>query len=160
MKGRLLRVVAGRWRRPPWDLPGRGVGERYVVLVREGDVSLVDALAPLGPLPVVVAPGRVAGDLGEALAARWGVELSVEPALEAPDPSAAIEPGWRRRVVDAVAGLAVDTLVVAGVDVIGVVVRAAVGEGGGPVEPRPGSRTIVKLGPGGPRVLRIGERAG
>lgn len=98
MSGLLRRLLPGA--SPPWDLPARQRGERYLVLVRHGEAAggfgddpdpglspaghaqaaaMADALAPTGPLPIVVSPLRRTRETAAPLTARWGVEARIEP---------------------------------------------------------------------------------
>ena len=61
--------------------------------------AAADALADLGPLPIVVSPLRRTRETAQPLEARWGVEARVEPAVgevrsPVPDLSARVE--WLR----------------------------------------------------------------
>lgn len=95
--------------------------------------AMADALAPLGPLPVVVSPLRRTRETAAALERRWNAEARIEPAVgEIESPTAdltereawlrALMQGswgdapdldpWRRGVVDALLALDEDTVVV------------------------------------------------
>lgn len=100
MKEFLRRVLPGA--RPPWDLPARRAGQRYLVLVRHGEAAagwdadpdpglsatgreqaegMAEALGPLGPLPVVASPLRRTQETAAPLAQRWGVDVRTEPGV-------------------------------------------------------------------------------
>lgn len=173
----LRRLLTGGIGRPPWDLPERPPGDRYVVLVAcadsgdagpgDGDPALspvgmaqadalADALAALRPMPVVTAPDRRSVETAAPLARRWGVEPYVERALAAPAPG---------NVIDAVTALGADTVVVADPAVVRMVAESAGGNSGdgGPGyewEPGPASRTMVRLGRSGMLIMRWGEGVG
>jgi broad specificity phosphatase PhoE len=113
--------------------------------VEAGEVA--DALAPLGPRPVVTSPLRRCRETAAPLAARWGVSARVDPAVaEVAAPTddlaaravwlraalaarwADLEPGpraWRDAVLDAVRGLRHDTVVVTHFVVVNAVLGAA-----------------------------------
>ena len=138
----------------PWDFPRRS-GERHLLLVRHGHAAagwgddldpglddqgrleaeaVAERLASVGPLPIVVSPLRRAWETAAPLAARWGVEPRVEPAvgeIRAPtedlDGRAAwlrqamagswadlgpAQQAWRQSVVDALLAIDRDTVVV------------------------------------------------
>lgn len=178
----LRRMLSGGLGRLPWDLPERGRGVRYLVLVRacateasDGVLSLVGraqaevmagAVAPLGPLAIVVAPERASRETAAVLEERWTAVARQEPALAGrhlPAGSTGSELGpdvaWRLAVVGAIQALVADTVVVAGAEVVAVVVGEATGQDrlG---EVGPGSRTTLRLGPDGIRLLRLGQRDG
>ncbi len=95
------------------------------------------------------APGPESDAFGEALAERWEVEHRVEPALA---------PGARADVIlAALAACPVDSVVVAGMDVVAAVLREVLGEDGGRMQLRPGSRAFLRLGPAGLQLLGVGE---
>jgi broad specificity phosphatase PhoE len=93
--------------------------------------ALADALAPIGPLPIVVSPLRRTRETAAPLEARWGVSARVEPAVgEVPAPAngdrmawlagllttpfgdwPADLRAWRTTLLDALASLAHDTVV-------------------------------------------------
>jgi broad specificity phosphatase PhoE len=64
--------------------PDPGLSDRG----REQAEAMAAALAPLGPLPIVVSPMRRARETAAPLEARWGVSARVEPAVgEIPSPT-------------------------------------------------------------------------
>ena len=63
---------------------------------------MADALAPLGPLPVVVSPLRRTRETAAPLEARWGVTARIEPAVgEVPAPIADDRMEWLARLLTA-----------------------------------------------------------
>lgn len=57
--------------------------------------AMADALAPLGPLPVVVSPLRRTRQTAAPLEARWGVTARIEPAVgEVPAPADGDRMAW------------------------------------------------------------------
>lgn len=174
------RLLTGGIGQPPWDLPERRPGDRYLLLVAaaeavnaeavnaeavstgEGDdpgltstgraqaEALAAAVGPLRPMPVVTAPSRRSVETGAPLADRWGIELRREPALAAATPGP---------ILDALSALAADALVVADPEVVRLVVGSAGGDHNEGWRPGPASRTTVRLGPSGLQVLRWGEPA-
>ena len=85
----------------PWERSPRR-GERHLVLVRHGQAAagwaddmdpglsdlgrsqaeaMADALAPLGPLPVIVSPMRRCRETAVPLEVRWGSPARVDPAV-------------------------------------------------------------------------------
>lgn len=181
----LRRLLSGGLGRPPWDLPGRRRGERYLVLVRAGASdapggslspegraqaeSMAGAVAPLGPLAIVVAPEPASRETAARLEARWTATAREEPALAWPHLPAGStwseprpdEAAWRQDVVAAIYALGDDTVVVAGAEVVAVVVGEATGQDVvSPDQAPAGSRTTLRLGPDGIRLLRLGQREG
>jgi broad specificity phosphatase PhoE len=111
--------------------------------------AMADALAPSGPLPIVVSPLRRTRETAAVLEARWGIAASVDPSVgEIESPSADLAERelwlrelmqgtwwaapdlgwWRRRVIDALAAIATDTVVVTHFVAINVAVGHASGD--------------------------------
>ncbi len=127
---------------------------------------MAESIAALGPLPVVVAPERVSVETAAVLEARWGAPARVESALVARPLPAGIgwsalgaeDQAWRRGVLAAVEALAHDGVVVAGPEVVTALVGAARGDDAVDCAlVAPGSRTTLRLGAGGLRLLRLGQ---
>jgi broad specificity phosphatase PhoE len=182
-------VIPGLWRllgggrgRPAWDLPGRRRGEHFLVVVRAASSGGVDgglsgegraqaeamaaAVAPLGPLPLLVAPERPSRETAAVLEARWTTTARMAPALAGhrPGASPASEPtpalgAWRGGVVAALEMLDADTVVVAGGQVVAALVSEATGDVVDPDRVPPGSRTTLRLGPEGLHLLRFAHQA-
>jgi broad specificity phosphatase PhoE len=109
--------------------------------------AVADALAPMGPLPVVVSPLRRTRETAAPLVARWGLAPLVEPAVgeltapsdPRPDPATwlralmagtgrehgAVMDPFRARVLGAIRALRADTVVVTHFLAINAVVGAA-----------------------------------
>jgi len=122
--------------------------------------AAADALAPLGPLPLVVSPLRRTRETAEALERRWAVTARVDPAvgeIKAPSDDLADRAGWlkkllstpwpawppeqqawQRSVVDALLAIAEDSVVVTHF----VAITVAAGEQG--YLPDYCSRTVVE----------------
>lgn len=135
--------------------------------------AVADALAPLGPLPILVSPMRRTVETAAALERRWDVVARVEPAVgEVPSPTddlperAAWLAGlfrmpwdawppelvaWRRGVVDRLLAIEGDAVVVTHF----VALRAAAGLPD--YMPDYCSCTVVETGSGGLRVVELGE---
>jgi len=163
----------GRWGRDP-D-PGLDA------LGHEQARALADALAPIGPLPVVVSPLRRTRETAVPLLARWAVEPVVErgvgelaaPAKAEPDHAtwlrtlmsgtgaehAAVMAPFRARVLEAIRALRTDTVVVTHFLAINAVVGAATADDRVVCcTPVHCSRTIVELdADGGLRLLDLGD---
>lgn len=113
--------------------------------------ALADALAPLGPQPIVVSPLRRTRETAAPLAARWAVAPRVEPAVaEIPSPEgvpmgervawlrAAMAGTWadlgerylayRDLVLDTLRAVEADTVVVSHFVAINAVIGAALGD--------------------------------
>ena len=137
-------------------------------------LAMADALAPLGPLPVVVSPLRRTRETAAALEERWGTPARVDPAVgEVPSPASDDRfswlaqllttpftawpselQAWRRSVVDTLCALPGDSVVVTHY----VAITAAAGVAG--YMPDYCSRTVVETGPDGLHVVELGaERA-
>lgn len=134
--------------------------------------AMADALAPLGPLPILVSPLRRARETAAALERRWGVTARVEPAVgEVPSPgddlagraawlaSLLTMPwdewpdelvAWREGVLDALRAAEEDAVVVTHF----VVVRAATGMAD--FRPDYCSRTVLETTATGLRVVERG----
>jgi broad specificity phosphatase PhoE len=138
--------------------------------------AVAEALAPSGPLPVVVSPLRRTLETAAPLAARWAVEPVVEPGVgelaAPPDPhpdhatwlrtlmagTGAEHPGvmepFRARVLGAIRALRADSVVVTHFLAINAVVGAATGDDRVVCcMPTHCSRTVVELDAG--RALRV-----
>lgn len=64
--------------------------------------AMADALAPLGPLPIVVSPLRRTRETAAALEARWGVTARIEVAVgEIPAPADGDRMAWLSRLLSA-----------------------------------------------------------
>lgn len=167
----LRRLLTGGIGQPPWDLPERRSGERYLILVADAEAeasgpgdddpgltatgwaqarSLAEAVTALGPMPMSTSPQRRSVETGAPLAEAWGTEPRREPAL------AASEPG---PVLDAVFAAGADALMVADPAVVRMVVEAATGEPAPSWTPGPCSRTTVRLGRSHLQLLRRGDPA-
>ena len=195
---RLLLGPAGS----PWDFP-RSSGDRHLLLVRHGeavagwgddpDPGLSDAgraqaeavaerLAPLGPLPIVASPLRRTRETAAPLAARWGVEPRIDPAVgeirsttdDLGERAAWLRsamagtwtelggdyPAWRRSVVDALLALDRDTVVFTHFVAINAAVGAAVGDDRLVCfRPDNGSVTMLRASKDGLAVLAFGDQA-
>jgi broad specificity phosphatase PhoE len=111
--------------------------------------AMADALAPLGPLPMVVSPLRRTRETVAPLERRWNTTARIEPAvgeIESPTDDlagrdtwlrqlmqgtwsdAAGVDRWRRSVIDALAGIEEDTVVVTHFVAINVAVGHATGD--------------------------------
>jgi broad specificity phosphatase PhoE len=117
---------------------------------RRQSVALAEQLGALGPLPIVTSPRRRARETAAPLARRWGSSLTVEAAVgEIPAPAGdpatraawltrklearwgEVDDGllaWRARLLEAVAALAGDHVVVTHFVAINTVVGAATGD--------------------------------
>lgn len=122
--------------------------------------AMADALAPLGPLPVVVSPLRRTRETAAALEARWGVTARIEPAVgEVPAPVGGDRmewlalllttpvddwppelQQWRASVLDALHAMTEDSVVVTHY----VAITAAVGVAG--YAPGHCSHTVIDVG--------------
>jgi broad specificity phosphatase PhoE len=142
--------------------------------------AVADALAPLGPLPLVVSPLRRTRETAAPLAARWSVATVVEPAvgeLTAPadarpdhatwlrslmagrgvDHAAVMDP-FRARVLGAIRALRTDTVVVTHFLAINAVVGAATDDDRVVCfTPSHCSRTVVELDGGTLRLVEPGD---
>jgi broad specificity phosphatase PhoE len=131
-----------------WDTdPDPGIDE----LGRAQAIEVADALAPLGPWPIVTSPLRRCQETAAPLAERWGVTPVVEPAVaEIPSPEGVpmgervawlraamlarwtdLGPrytGWRDAGVAALAALPTDTVVVSHFVFINAAIGAALGD--------------------------------
>ena len=143
--------------------------------------AAADALAPLGPLPVVVSPLRRTRETAAPLLARWSVVPVVEPAVGEltapvdPDPDhatwlrtlmagtgaehAAVMDPFRARVLGAIRALRTDTVVVTHFLAINAVVGAATADDRVVCfTPTHCARTVVDLDDRGAlRVVELGD---
>jgi broad specificity phosphatase PhoE len=144
--------------------------------------ALADALAPIGPLPILVSPLRRTRQTAEPLERRWGVTATVAADVgEVPSPTDDLAEraewlrramagawddlgpdlrAWRRRVVDRLARLERDTVVVTHF----VAINAAVSEATGDprmISCRPDycSQTVLDVDGGRLRVVSLGGEA-
>lgn len=148
---------------------------------RQAEVAAA-ALAPAGPLPVLVSPLRRARETAAPLERLWGVEAVVDPAVgEVPSPVEDLAgraawlrtamggrwidlapevDGWRRSVVDRLLALTADTVVVSHFVAINAAVGAATGDDR-VVCFRPGncSQTVLEVDGGTLRLVALGEAA-
>jgi broad specificity phosphatase PhoE len=125
---------------------------------REQAEAMAGAVAPLGPLPVLVSPLRRTRETAAALERRWGVTAGVEPAVsEVPSPTTSalghaagdlaeraewlrrVLPGrwpdlpvdlqlWRQALLDVLTGRTEDTVVVTHYVAVNAAVGAATGD--------------------------------
>ena len=201
MKDGLKRILLGP-AGSPWEFPRRK-GDRHLLLVRHGhaaagwgddpDPGLDDEgraqaeavagdLAALGPLPIVVSPLRRTLETAAPLAARWGVDPTVDPAvgeIRSPTDDLAGRAAWLREamagtwtdldddvrswrgdVVDALLALERDTVVVTHF----VAINAAVGHALGDdrvvcFSPGNCSVTMLRSTKGSLEVLSFGDQA-
>ena len=124
---------------PGLDGTGRAQAER-----------MADALAPLGPLPIVCSPLRRTRETAAALEARWRSKAAIEPAVaEVPSPIADLakrgawlrevmvrrwgdldpaRQAWRQQLLQCLLALPTDTAVVTHFVAINVAVGRAIGE--------------------------------
>jgi len=144
--------------------------------------AMARALAPLGPLPILVSPMRRTRETAAPLEARWGTTGLVEPAVsEIPSPSNDLQVrrawldramagrwpdldpeyvAWRQGVVERLLAIDEDSVVVSHF----IAINAAVGRAMGDdrvvcFRPDNGSRTIVETGGGGLRLVSLGAEA-
>lgn len=144
--------------------------------------AMADALAPAGPLPIVVSPLRRARETAAALERRWDVEARVEPCVgEIPSPTddlaargdwlrqvlvrrwSELEPSlhrWQVSVLGALLGLGTDTVVVTHF----VAINAAVGWATGDdrvvcFSPANCSRTVLEHDGETLRVVELGAQS-
>lgn len=121
-------------------------------LGRQQAAAAAAALESIGPQPIVCSPLRRCRETADALATRWGVTPTVDPAvgeIVSPSDAAGLEArgawlrqamqgtwsglgaehhAWRRSVLDAVSALDVDTVVHSHFVAINVVVGQAMGD--------------------------------
>ena len=144
--------------------------------------AAAEALAPIGPLPIVVSPLRRTRETAAPLEARFGVPARVELAVGEiawpggddadrvgwlvsvmasrwPELGAELA-AWRRRVVDALLGLGEPTVVVTHF----VAINVAVGEATGDdrvvcFSPANCSRTVLEVDDGRLRLVELGAEA-
>ena len=145
--------------------------------------AAADALAPLGPLPVIVSPLRRTLETARPFEARWGVTAEIEPRVGeiASPPGMSLEErggwlrgamagtwaqlgpdytAWRDDVVDFVRSLTVDTVVVSHFIAINAVVGRATGDDRVVCfVPRNCCRTIVETDGSSITVVDLGEEA-
>ena len=152
------------------DDPDPGLSERG----RAQAEAMAEALAPLGPLPVVASPMRRTRETAAALERRWGVTARVDPAVgEVPTPTEALGSrmdwllrllptprsewpsalqAWQQSVQAALAGLAEDTVVVTHF----VLITVAAGVDG--YRPDYCSRTVLDVTADGLHLVSLGEQ--
>ena len=146
-------------------------------------VAAAEALAPLGPLPIVVSPLRRTRETARPLEERWGVTALVEPRvgeIASPEGMGLEERGiwlrgamagswadmeeaygaWRDDVVDFLLGLRADTVVVSHF----IAINAAVGRATGDDHVvchavQNCSRTVLESDGAQLRVVELGEQA-
>jgi len=176
----MTRLVLVRHGRPDGTW-GRDPDPGLDALGREQAEAVAEALAPLGPLPVVVSPLRRTRETAAPLLRRWSVEPAVEPAvgeLAAPvDPSPdhatwlrtlmagtgvehrTVMGPFRARVLGAIRALRADTIVVTHFLAINAVVGAATADDRVVCcTPTHCSRTIVELDADGTlRLIDLGD---
>jgi broad specificity phosphatase PhoE len=136
--------------------------------------SMASALAPLGPLPVIVSPLRRTRETAQPLTEQWKVEPVIEPAVaEIPPPTddlaeravwlgrlfrtpwdqwPADVDGWRQSVRDALLAIDQDAVVVTHF----VAIRVAADDGS--YMPDYCSRTVVDSEGGRLRVVELGQQ--
>ena len=201
MKDRLKRILLGP-AGSPWEFPRR-TGDRHLLLVRHGKAAagwgddpdpglddvgraqaeaVADRLASLGPLPIVTSPLRRTRETAAPLAARWGVEARIDPAvgeIRSPTDDLAERaawlrtamagtwtqlggeyPAWRRSVVDALLLLDRDTVVFTHFVAINAAVGAALGDDRLVCfHPDNGSVTMLRASKDELSVLAFGDQA-
>jgi broad specificity phosphatase PhoE len=127
------------------DHPDPGLSD----LGREQAAAVADALAPLGPLPILVSPLRRTRETAEPLEARWHTTATVDAAvgeIEAPGDAldgrenwlrSVMQGGWadapdlapwRSTVIDRLSAITTDTVVVTHFVAINVAVGHALGD--------------------------------
>ena len=152
------------------DDPDPGLSERG----RQQAEAMADAIAPLGPLPLVTSPLRRTRETAAALERRWGVAARVDAAVgEVPSPADVPEgrmawlrrllplpksewppelQAWQQSVVATLLALPDDTVVVTHF----VLITVAAGVDG--YLPDNCSRTVLDAGPHGLQVVSLGEQ--
>jgi len=143
---------------------------------------MADALAPLGPLPLLTSPLRRTQETAAPLARRWGIEARVEPGVgEIPSGDRSVaERGawladvlaaswtdldvdlreWRHSVLDTLASLRDDAVVVTHFVAINVAVGEALGDARVTCSsPTHCSRTVVDVQDGRFTLVELGEQA-
>lgn len=114
--------------------------------------AAAEALAPLGPLPIIASPLRRCRETAAPLASRWGIEPAIDPAvgeIVSPDDAAGLDArgawlrsamagswadlgtvhhDWRQAVLDRIAAIDTDTVVHSHFIAINVVIGAATGD--------------------------------
>ncbi|MDZ7678194.1 MAG: histidine phosphatase family protein [Acidimicrobiales bacterium] len=141
--------------------------------------AVADVLAPVGPLPVRVSPLRRCRETAAPLQQRWDTEPVIEPAIaEVATPTDELdgraewlrralgstwdrlEPGpqaWRQQMLDTVAAIDTDTVLITHFVVINAVIGAATGDDRVLIERLAnGSVTTVDHGPGGFELVTAG----
>ena len=145
-------------------------------------VAMADALAPLGPMPILVSPLRRTVETAAPLERRWGVTATVEPAIgEIPSPTPDLEArlawlrtamagrwadlsadlqAWRDGVIGRLASLDTDTVVVSHF----VAINAVLGHLSGDDRVVSASIdncsiTVLDAGEGGLRLRQLGREA-
>jgi broad specificity phosphatase PhoE len=144
--------------------------------------AVADVLAPLGPLPIVVSPLRRTRETAASLERRWGLDAEVEVGVsEIRTPGkigldaranwlgafmagswADAEPGlraWRTGVLETLAGIDRDAIVVTHFVAINVAVGAATGDDRVlSFAPANCSRTVLEVDGGDLRVVQLGDQ--
>jgi broad specificity phosphatase PhoE len=151
-------------------------------LGREQARAMAAALAPVGPLPMVVSPLRRTRETAAALESLWGTEAVVDPRVaEIPSPTTDLEArgawlraamagtwadlgpeytSWRDALVDAVRALTTDNVVVTHFVAINAVVGWSTGDDRVMCAPLANcSVTTVSTGLGGIEVIELGATA-
>jgi broad specificity phosphatase PhoE len=141
---------------------------------------MADALAQLGPLPVLVSPMLRTRETAAALERRWSIEATVEPAVgEIPKPagdavggtwlrdvmrgtwsdSPGFEP-WRSGVIERLASITTDTVVVSHFVAINVAVGHALADDRAVCfMPQNCSRTVLDIDGDRFSLVELGEQA-
>lgn len=147
-------------------------------------MATAHALAAIGPQPIIASPLRRCRETAAPLAARWGVEPVIEPAVgEIVSPAdhaglearsawlraamqgtwSALDPSlhaWRRAVLDRIVAIDVDTVVHSHFIAINVVVGAAMGDDRVVCfAPDNGSWTVLDVTGGSIEVRELGRQA-
>ena len=144
--------------------------------------AVAEALAPLGPLPVLTSPLQRCRETAAPLEARWKVEATVEPDIAevaAPTDDLAarsewlrgalasrwedLEPeprAWRHRLLDRVASIDTDSVLVTHFVVINAIIGAASGDDRVLIERLAnGSVTVVEVDAGALEMVSTGPSA-
>jgi broad specificity phosphatase PhoE len=149
---------------------------------REQAVAMAEAVAPLGPLPIVVSPLRRTLETAAPLAARWDVTATVDPGVgeltAPPDPvpdhatwlhtlmtgrgadAPEVMTPFRDRVMRAIRAITTDTVVVTHFLAINAIVGAATDDDRVTIfMPGHCSRTVIESSGGRLQVVELGESA-
>jgi broad specificity phosphatase PhoE len=144
--------------------------------------AMCEALAPLGPLPILVSPMRRTRETAAALEACWNAKALLEPTVsEIPSPTADLKERrvwltramagrwrdlgagltrWRQGVVDRLLAIPEDSVVVSHFIAINVAVGHALGDDRVTCfRPDNGSRTVLEVANGTLRLVSLGEEA-